>query len=674
MRRITSILLLGLGVLLSAGARQALAAGAADAYTVLILGPTVSGGEDSVEAIKAKELGYTVEIVDNAGWAAKSAADFATYRALILGDATCSSSADTASAATASVAIWGPVVDGNVILIGTDEKYHDGQGGNKLSGKAVAFAVADSTKTGALISLSCYYHGTAEFTPVPLLDGLAPGGFTVRGVGCYNDAHIVADHEAITCPPGSPAGCDPLTDTDLSGWSCSVHEAFDTWPADYVVLAMARGIGEEVFTATDGTRGTPYILARSESLRTRGLSMTPVSDTNPTTTEHTLTAELRDPEENPVAGSLIGFRIIAGPNTGATGTCNPADCKTDAAGRVSFTYTGAGGVGEDTIEGFVDANGNGTPDVGEGRTTAKKTWIIFDPFGGITTTASRSVKLKLKRPAGADGVRCVETDTPDAPDFGDAPFTMFPEGSDDLELDIELTAPFGEKTVCCQFATMDIPILNPVCDAITLDTGTCDGKPEGATCSVCPEGSPQTSGICTADGACNCQPEICGNCIDDNANNLTDNEDPACCPTASAMDVTKAKFGGKGTVTNGKVRLKTILAKSGFNVNPMMQDTTVQFRNANGELFCKTILHNYWMKRSKKQTQFWTKDPSVAGGLTDGSIFVTSSSGKAKFRTKGSLNLTGYNASTMTVTVRVGAMCSSGTVALKQKGNKLVGP
>jgi hypothetical protein len=174
----TKLFTLGLGLMLAAGigARAAYAAGAADDHTVLILGPTVSGGTSSVEATKAMDLGLTVEVVDDAGWAAKTSADFSTYRALILGDPTCSGLGPQ-QAAQNTVALWGPVVDGNVIMIGTDEKFHDGQGGNKVSAKAVAFASAEVGKTGAMVSLSCYYHGTAPLTPVPLIDAFAPGGF-----------------------------------------------------------------------------------------------------------------------------------------------------------------------------------------------------------------------------------------------------------------------------------------------------------------------------------------------------------------------------------------------------------------------------------------------------------------------------------------------------------------
>jgi hypothetical protein len=44
-----------------------------------------------------------------------------------------------------------------------------------------------------------------------------------------------------------------------------VHEAFDGWPADFIVLAIAQGVGN-TYTALDGTVGTPYILARGDGL------------------------------------------------------------------------------------------------------------------------------------------------------------------------------------------------------------------------------------------------------------------------------------------------------------------------------------------------------------------------------------------------------------------------
>jgi PKD repeat protein/lysophospholipase L1-like esterase len=68
-----------------------------------------------------------------------------------------------------------------------------------------------------------------------------------------------------------------LTDNALSSWGCSVHEAFDSYPSDFVVLAMARNIGS-TYTAPDGTVGTPYILARGAGTYYAGLSYVALGD------------------------------------------------------------------------------------------------------------------------------------------------------------------------------------------------------------------------------------------------------------------------------------------------------------------------------------------------------------------------------------------------------------
>ncbi|QRK13327.1 DUF5011 domain-containing protein [Archangium violaceum] len=220
---------------------------------VLILAGTVTDGESSVEAQAAASLGYAVEVVSDAEWAAKSSADFATYRAIILGDPTCSTSVGLVQAAIDNRHVWGPVVDGNVIVMGTDPVYH---AEDLVTRNAVGFSVAQEGKTGAYINLSCYYHGTPANTAVPLLDPF--GAFTVTGVGCYNDAHIVATHAAL----------DGLTDGLLSDWGCSVHEAFDSFPAaNFTPLVIARDptYGARLpgsMDFADGSHGVPYVLAR----------------------------------------------------------------------------------------------------------------------------------------------------------------------------------------------------------------------------------------------------------------------------------------------------------------------------------------------------------------------------------------------------------------------------
>jgi protocatechuate 3,4-dioxygenase beta subunit len=305
---------------------------------VLILGSTVSNGAASREAQAALAAGKGVVVVTDVAWASMTAAQFAAYDALVLGDPNCAGPGSGTATAQANANVWGPAVTGNVLINGTDPVFHHNQGGSSLTNGGVKFAAAKEGKTGAYISLSCYYHGTAPGTPVPLLNGF--GSFTATGVGCYNNAHITATHAAL-------AG---MTDSTLSNWSCSVHEGFDSWPIAFEVLAIARDVGS-AYRAPDGSVGTPFILARGVTVIS-DITLTPESDTNPVGTPHTVTAHVAE-DGTPRGGVAVTFKVIAGPNAGATATA-----PTDAAGSATFTYLGSGGAGTDTIEAtFVDSLG-----------------------------------------------------------------------------------------------------------------------------------------------------------------------------------------------------------------------------------------------------------------------------------------------------------------------------
>src|ERR671911_671793 len=100
----------------------ALVATAANAGTVLILDTSVTGGASSREAQAAIAAGHTVELATPLQWAAKTTADFATYDALILGDPTCGlPSTPYIGAAEANRTVWSPAIDGNIVVIGTDD-------------------------------------------------------------------------------------------------------------------------------------------------------------------------------------------------------------------------------------------------------------------------------------------------------------------------------------------------------------------------------------------------------------------------------------------------------------------------------------------------------------------------------------------------------------------------
>ena len=224
-----------------------LAQPAPDANSVLILSSVDPGG---FYAARAAAAGLTVVNATDVQWAARSTSDFASFRAIILADPSCSDVPP--AAAVANAATWGAAIDGPILIIGTDELFHSSQGGLTLINSGIGFVTSGAAgQTGAYISLSCYFDSSTP-TPVALL---APFGvFTAEGnLGCYNDSHIVAVHPALT---GS-------TDATLSNWSCSVHEVFRSFPsASFLPLAIAENIsGVGNLTFADGTNGIPYILA-----------------------------------------------------------------------------------------------------------------------------------------------------------------------------------------------------------------------------------------------------------------------------------------------------------------------------------------------------------------------------------------------------------------------------
>lgn len=378
------IFLLGLAVCLVAPhfAHGARGAGAPDDHTVLILAPTVSSGQSSAEAVLARNLGFTTEVVAAAGWLAKSSADFSTYRAIILGDPRSVGNPSPLSTAVTNAATWGRVVTGNVLIVGSDPSDHylgGNPGAGNLIENGITFATAQAGETGAYITLSEYYGGSSctgsgcpgltctggapPFTPVPALDVF--GTFTVDGTAgnfCYNKVHIVADHPALS----------DLSDEDLSDWCCSVHEAFDSWPASFQVLAIAEDLNP-IFTASDGSTGIPYILARG--VAGSGLSLEQPTGRARVGDLHSVRAKLLDEtNDQPISGALLRLQVVQGPNQGAAITCAPADCRTDATGRVTFTYRGSMTSDRDSFLVFEDTDADGIADFQEPQVMGSVAW------------------------------------------------------------------------------------------------------------------------------------------------------------------------------------------------------------------------------------------------------------------------------------------------------------
>ena len=364
----------------------------------LVNGNTVSGGVNSLEAQQAEAAGFDVNVVDGATWDAMTQAEFAAYQVLIIGDPTCGT---LDSSVTANASTWVPVVmgtavhslAGNRILVGTDPVYHNGGHPSNihLLNNGIKFAGTFPGRTGLYLDATCGDNGDL----LALLAQLSVGSGTWTKnpyPPCGGSASLIASNPAFS----------DLTSADLQGWSCSVHETFPTFPDDWNALAVATDTESKPTCGTDPSTGATacgesYILIAGSGILVTSpdISLTPGEATNPVNTDHTVTAHVTSPviitgagapnpphaasTGTPVVGQTVTF-TVTGQNSGATGTCSPSDCKTDANGEVTFTYHDTNGAGDDTITAsFTDGNGT------KQQANAIKHWSGGNPCDSDTT-------------------------------------------------------------------------------------------------------------------------------------------------------------------------------------------------------------------------------------------------------------------------------------------------
>jgi len=366
----------------------------------LILGPTVSGGMSSAEATRAVADGFTVDVVDAATWGAMTAAQFADYQMIVVGDPTCGSlpavvSENATALADAVMArAGGNSKAGNRILIGTDPVFHFAQGGSALINAAIDFAGVQEGASGLYLDFTCGdidwdSNGTPDGQDklLPLLTADPSGAWAQnQSPPCGGDVSLISNADQFAT----------LTSAQLRGWSCSVHETFPTFPTDWSALAIATDTtsaptcGNDVDTGT-AQCGEAYLLIAGTGIVSTApdLSLDPTTATNPVGTEHTVTATVTNTDDSPRSGVLVSW-VVTGANAGASGTCVPADCTSGADGKVSFTYTGAN-EGDDTINASITVDGS------RQTATASKTWtageegvpsMSLDPATGTNPVGS----------------------------------------------------------------------------------------------------------------------------------------------------------------------------------------------------------------------------------------------------------------------------------------------
>jgi hypothetical protein len=237
---VVAVMALGLG-----------SATAAQADKVLLFGPSVSGGASSFEAQQAAAQGFGVDVVDASTWSSMTTAQFAAYRAIVIGDNADSTNPADLAAAENNASVWGAAVRGRVLVTGADPELHAGDGVTgavTFINKVIAFAASAPGQTGAYIALPAYYGTGPGTSPAPVLDAF--GGFTATH----------KNQDSIHIDPAIVPGPSGLSDGVLSGWTQTAHTWF-TFPNSFRVWAI--GVDPTgTYTTSDGQTGFPSFLVR----------------------------------------------------------------------------------------------------------------------------------------------------------------------------------------------------------------------------------------------------------------------------------------------------------------------------------------------------------------------------------------------------------------------------
>lgn len=243
-----------------------------------------------------------------------------------------------------------------IVWIAGNDASNDLDGDEETALNNNATAIGDFVNSGGgLMS-----HGVAY----GWLSGLLPGLTTVNS-GSSDDLTLTA--AGVAAFPG-------VSNADINAgpW----HNHFEGNFGGLQVLATSGDIDDST-TGADAAA----ILGGAGVVLPGAITLDPATDTNPTGSAHTVTATVRSATGALAPNVTVTFLVTAGPNTGDTGTGT-----TDQTGTTSFTYTGDGGGGTDTIQAsFTDAAS------AVKSTTATKIWEPSADIALAKTASSAAV-------------------------------------------------------------------------------------------------------------------------------------------------------------------------------------------------------------------------------------------------------------------------------------------
>ena len=156
-------------------------------------------------------------------------------------------------------------------------------------------------------------------------DGESSNGalFTVGGIGDVNDN------------PSDPFALpqNPRSDDELY----SVLPFITNTTTSLTVSTLNPSLDDNIFLA--------YFVTSGAAIIGEGVLLSQANDSGYVGSNHTVQATLVDANGQPVVGRTVTFTVTSGPNAG-----NTFSTTSDANGNASYTYTGNGGIGTDSIQ------------------------------------------------------------------------------------------------------------------------------------------------------------------------------------------------------------------------------------------------------------------------------------------------------------------------------------
>jgi len=216
-------------------------------------------------------------------------------------------------------------------------------------------------------------------------------------------------------------------------------------------------------------------------------------------------------------------------------------------------------------------------------------------------------------------------------------------------------------------------------DGGTATTTTLAASTTTTTTTVTGESSTTTTTTATGESSTTTttsppRAEVCGNCVDDDGDDRTDFEDPACCPQAATAALTVRSAGIIPKKTGTALTLRAALDRGGLAAGTAStQDVYLQMRGAGSEVLCARMPAST-LTRRKTILRFRDKRRAVASAAGIDALLLRARKNRIALAVAGrlvSLASPGAGAVRITFALRdpataeVGNVCASAQTSLK---------